>query len=97
MARIHSICKCNKHKLLLHVSSLIFSFKSTIVLNANVAFLAIRSADTNSDPFRSPVQISSYCSVTASIGSIILGLILVRQSRTKFASAPVIASDVVGD
>jgi hypothetical protein len=64
------------------------------VLNANVAFLSIQSVDTNSDPYRSPAQISSYCSIAASIGSIILGLILVRQSRTKHGET---ASDVVSD
>jgi len=52
-------------------------------LNANVAFLAINSVDVNRDPYRSPAQISSYCSTSASIGSIILGLILVRQNQTK--------------
>ena len=64
------------------------------MLNANVAFLSIQSVDTNSDPYRSPAQISSYCSITASIGSIILGLILVRQSRTKHGET---ASEVVSD
>jgi len=60
-----------------------FILNSTVMLNANVAFLSIQSVDTNSEPYRSPTQISSYCSITASIGSIIIGLILVRQSRTK--------------
>jgi len=60
-----------------------FILYSTVVLNANVAFLSIQSVDTNNGPYRSPAQISSYCSIAASIGSIILGLILVRQSRTK--------------
>jgi len=59
------------------------TFKSAVVLNANVAFLSIQSVDTNDGPYRSPAQISSYCSITASIGSIMIGLILVRQSRTK--------------
>ena len=74
--------------------SIFFFKKSTVVLNANVAFLSIQSVDTNSDPYRSPAQISSYCSITASIGSIILGLILVRQSRTKHGET---ASEVVSD
>jgi len=60
-----------------------FILYSTVLLNANVAFLAINSVDVNRDPYRSPAQISSYCSTSASIGSIILGLILVRQNQTK--------------
>ena len=64
------------------------------MLNANVAFLSIQSVDTYNDPYRSPAQISSYCSITASIGSIILGLILVRQSRTKHGET---ADEVVSD
>jgi len=53
------------------------------MLNANVAFLAIQSVDSSEGPYRSPAQISSYMSVVASIGSIILGLLLIRQNRTK--------------
>jgi len=53
------------------------------MLNANVAFLAIQSVDVNANPYRSPAQISSYLSVVANIGSIILGLLLMRQNRTK--------------
>ena len=54
--------------------------QATVMLNANVAFLGkLQSADAN----RSPAQISSYCSITASIGSIILGLLLVRQNQIK--------------
>jgi len=53
------------------------------MLNANVAFLAIQSVDVDANPYRSPAQISSYLSVAANIGSIILGLLLMRQNRTK--------------
>jgi len=60
-----------------------FILYSTVLLNANVAFLAINSVDINRNPYRSHTQISSYCSISASIGSIILGLILVRQNQTK--------------
>ncbi|KAF8814754.1 hypothetical protein BYT27DRAFT_7205709 [Phlegmacium glaucopus] len=56
-----------------------FILYATVLLNANVAFLGKQSGDAN----RSPAQISSYCSITASIGSIILGLLLVRQNQTK--------------
>ena len=57
--------------------------QATVMLNANVAFLAIQSVDVNDDPRRSAAQISSYLSVIANIGSIILGLLLMRQNRTK--------------
>jgi len=51
------------------------------MLNANLAFLAIQSVDVNTNPYRSPAQISSYLSVAANIGSILLGLLLMRHSR----------------
>ncbi|TFK73482.1 hypothetical protein BDN72DRAFT_183056 [Pluteus cervinus] len=55
---------------------------ATVLLNANVAFLAIQSVDTHTDPkFRSPAQIASYLSIIASIGCVILGLLLVAQCR----------------
>ncbi|TFK73478.1 hypothetical protein BDN72DRAFT_814413 [Pluteus cervinus] len=61
-----------------------FILFATVLLNANVAFLAIQSVDTHADPtVRSPAQIASYLSIIASIGSIILGLLLARQNRTK--------------
>ncbi|KDR80110.1 hypothetical protein GALMADRAFT_242351 [Galerina marginata CBS 339.88] len=62
-----------------------FVLWSTVVLTANVAFLAIQSVDSKPDnlPYRSPAQISSYLSVVASIGSIVLGLLLMRQNRTR--------------
>ncbi|KAG7448692.1 uncharacterized protein BT62DRAFT_722057 [Guyanagaster necrorhizus] len=57
---------------------------STVLLNANVAFLAIQSVDNSSAKRgRSPAQISSYISIIASIGSIILGLLLIRKNRSK--------------
>ena len=63
------------------------------MLNANVAFLSIQSVDTNAGQYRSPAQISSYCSIAASIGSVIVGLILVRKSRTKQETASQVVSD----
>jgi len=66
-----------------------------VLLNANVAFLAIQSVDQiseNQSPDRSPAQIASYLSIIASIGSIILGLLLIRQNRTKSRET---ADDVV--
>jgi len=72
----------------LHTCTMIKSIplQATVMLNANVAFLAIQSVDVNNvngGPYRSPAQISSYLSVIANIGSIILGLLLMRQNRTK--------------
>jgi len=56
-----------------------------------VAFLAIPSVDPqNNGPFppplhpaRTPAQVASYISIVTSIGSIIVGLLLVRQYRVK--------------
>ncbi|KAJ7730712.1 hypothetical protein B0H14DRAFT_2409556 [Mycena olivaceomarginata] len=59
--------------------------QSQVVLNVNVAFLAISSVDaaTGSDGSRSMLQISSYISAIASMGSIMLGLTLIRKIRPK--------------
>jgi hypothetical protein len=46
--------------------------QATVLLNANVGFLAIGSVDLNG---RSPIQV-------ASMGSMILGLLLVSHNRT---------------
>ncbi|KAJ3516741.1 hypothetical protein NLJ89_g928 [Agrocybe chaxingu] len=59
-----------------------FVLFGTVMLNANMALLAIQSVDEEG-PMKSGVQISGYLSVVASIGSIILGLLLIRQNRTK--------------
>ena len=53
------------------------------MLTSNVGYLAIQSVDLNDGAARSPGQIASYLSVVANIGSIILGLLLMRQNRTK--------------
>ncbi|OBZ72779.1 hypothetical protein A0H81_07310 [Grifola frondosa] len=55
---------------------------ATVLLNANVAFLAIPSVDTGAD-HRTPEQISSYLSILTSIGSILSGLLLIRYHRVK--------------
>ncbi|KAH6917967.1 hypothetical protein BKA70DRAFT_1415993 [Coprinopsis sp. MPI-PUGE-AT-0042] len=60
-----------------------FILYATVLLNANVAFIAIQSIDTQEGSYRSPVQVASYLSIVASIGSIIIGLLLVRQNRTR--------------
>ncbi|KAF8893792.1 hypothetical protein BD779DRAFT_951008 [Infundibulicybe gibba] len=55
---------------------------STILLNANVAFLAIPSND-NAGSIRSAAQTISYFSTMSSLASVIIGLLLVRQHRTR--------------
>jgi len=69
----------------------IVHFQGTVLLNANVAFLAIPATLGNGGQpgqgpnihGRSAAEIASYASVLASIGCIILGLLLDRQNRTK--------------
>ncbi|KIY64263.1 hypothetical protein CYLTODRAFT_358653, partial [Cylindrobasidium torrendii FP15055 ss-10] len=54
----------------------------TVLLNANVAFLAIQSVDEGTyKPQRSAAQLASYVSVVTVMGSLIIGLLLVRQNR----------------
>ncbi|KAI0738982.1 hypothetical protein C8Q80DRAFT_1222247 [Daedaleopsis nitida] len=59
-----------------------FVLYATVLLNANVAFLAIPSVDTG-DGTISAAQISSYLSIVTSVGGILLGLLLIRQHRVK--------------
>ncbi|KAJ3825329.1 hypothetical protein F5880DRAFT_1730331 [Lentinula raphanica] len=57
---------------------------NTVLLNADIAFLAIQSIDNSSNlPKRSPAQIACFLSIVACFGSIILGLILVRTHYAK--------------
>ena len=56
--------------------------QATVLLNANVAFLAIPSVDNGNGQLTAP-QISSYLSIVTSVGSILLGLLLIRQHRVK--------------
>ncbi|KAF9051550.1 hypothetical protein BJ165DRAFT_896597 [Panaeolus papilionaceus] len=65
---------------------------ATVLLNANVAFLAIQSVDVGK-PSRSPIQISCYLSVVASVGCIILSLLLIRQTRNKTRECAAEASE----
>ena len=53
-----------------------------MLLNANVAFLAIPSVDPGNRT-RTPSQLASYLSIITSVGSIVIGLLLLRQHRTK--------------
>jgi hypothetical protein len=81
-------------------SSRNFHHKSTVMLTANVGFLAIpgvvlsnlsgTSLTSASQVliFPSATQIASSLSVEASIGSIVIGLLLVRHNRTKQREDP---------
>lgn len=53
-----------------------------VLLIANVAFLAIPSVDPG-DRIRTPSQLASYFSIITSIGNVVIGLLLLRQHRTK--------------
>jgi hypothetical protein len=70
------------------------------MLSANVGFLAIPGVviSTLNDNitsasevviFTSPAQIASYMSMEASVGSIVIGLLLVRHNRSKQKEDPV--------
>ncbi|KAI0642653.1 hypothetical protein C8Q79DRAFT_1013325 [Trametes meyenii] len=56
---------------------------STVILTANVGFLAIQSVDQNGEanPDRSAAQIVSYISTLLSVGNIIACTVLARQHR----------------
>ncbi|KAJ6473541.1 hypothetical protein C8R47DRAFT_1053619 [Mycena vitilis] len=62
-----------------------FTLYATVLLNANVAFLAIQSVDNNGNIHlsRSPTQLSSYVSMLTSIASIMIGLLLTKQNRNR--------------
>lgn len=53
-----------------------------MVLNANVAFLAINNIDSN-DGTRGPAATASYMSTITSIGAVVVGLLLVRKHRAR--------------
>jgi len=60
-----------------------FNLLATVLLNANVGFLAIQSVDNGDNGNRSPTQILSYWSLSASVGSILLGTFLVRFHQSE--------------
>ena len=55
--------------------------QATVLLNANVGFLAIQSVDDGGG--NSLRQIASYMSLMASFASIMLGLVFVGHNRTE--------------
>jgi len=52
-----------------------------VLLNANVALLALPSVDLGNHA-RTPAQFASYLSIITSLGSVVTGLLLLRQYRT---------------
>ncbi|KAG1798696.1 uncharacterized protein BJ212DRAFT_200958 [Suillus subaureus] len=66
---------CSKFKGQLQGSNLL----ATVLLNANVGFLAINTVDKGG---RDAIQLASYMSLVTSLGSIVLGLSFVSYDRT---------------
>jgi hypothetical protein len=62
-----------------------FNLPATVLLSANMSFLAIQSVDNGGAKVkdRSAAQIASYISIVTSLGTVILSLLLVRQYRSK--------------
>ncbi|KAG1737292.1 hypothetical protein EDB19DRAFT_2040001 [Suillus lakei] len=58
---------------------------ATVLLNANVGFLAINSVDKGG---RSAIQMASYMSLVTSMGSMVVGLLLVSHNRSKSQDTP---------
>ncbi|KAI0044956.1 hypothetical protein FA95DRAFT_186460 [Auriscalpium vulgare] len=73
-----------------------FILYATVIMTVNVGFLAIPGVvpvnNDNSVSTSLPAQITSYLSVLGSIGSIIVGLVLVRHNRAKSDDHPSTAS-----
>ncbi|KAJ7203790.1 hypothetical protein GGX14DRAFT_501350 [Mycena pura] len=66
---------------------------ATVLMNAGIAFLAIPTVDNGQNTFtRSTGQIAGYISVIASLGSVIVGLILLHKNRTRKTDLDAMAS-----
>ncbi|KAH9074275.1 hypothetical protein EDB83DRAFT_2516038 [Lactarius deliciosus] len=61
------------------------SLLSTVMLSANIGFLAIPGVVVN---ITTPAQIASYMSMEASVGSIVIGLLLVGHNRSRQKEDP---------
>ncbi|KAJ7719623.1 hypothetical protein DFH07DRAFT_761081 [Mycena maculata] len=68
----------------------------TVLLNADMAFLSIPTVGSGESPVTSIGQIAGYLSVMASLGTVIVGLILMRQSRIRKDDAPDVAAAFLG-
>lgn len=61
--------------------------QGTVLLNANVAFLGVPYVGQSAQA--DAAQLSSYLSIVASVGTIVVGLLLIRQNRkSRQALAP---------
>lgn len=78
---MHSLCMCTVSKSMNPLTYL--DWQSAILLNANIALLAI-SNFSNAGNFRrnSALMIPSQISIVATLGSILTSLLLIRNSRT---------------
>ncbi|KAJ7741402.1 hypothetical protein DFH07DRAFT_837908 [Mycena maculata] len=67
------------------------------VLNASVSFLSIQSVDQGGNVAfkRSPAQIAGYLSISASAGSIILALLLLKKTRHRDRENPAEAASFI--
>ncbi|KAF8190319.1 hypothetical protein K438DRAFT_1831838 [Mycena galopus ATCC 62051] len=76
-----------------------FTLYATVVLNANVAFLSIQSVDQGGNivSARSAAQISSYLSMLTSIGSVIIGLLLVKHHRNRARNTAAEAANFIAN
>ena len=92
------VCRCTALKPKFSIFTQTIS-QSTVMLSANVGFLAVPGVviSTLNDNitsaseaiiFTSPAQIASYMSMVASIGSIVIGLLLTRHNRSKRNEGP---------
>lgn len=69
------------HRSVYNIRRVSYPLQATVLLNANVGFLAIHSVDDgNGTTLR---QIASYLSLMSSLASIILGLVFVGHNRTE--------------
>ena len=89
MERVYYICAfyifisfaCRS--IFINIYKYFITFQATVLLNANVAFLAIQSVDSSGAVgHRSNAQRASYFSIVNSIGAIVLGLLLIREHNT---------------
>lgn len=53
------------------------------MLNANVAYLSMQGWGIHQSLVRSPMLIASYISMATNIASIVMGLLLVKQTSSK--------------
>ncbi|KAG1877005.1 hypothetical protein C8R48DRAFT_768568 [Suillus tomentosus] len=80
---------CLKFKGQLQDSNLL----ATVLLNANVGFLAINTVDRSG---RNAIQMASYMSLVTSLGSIVVGLFFVSHDRTSGQNTATEAAEFLG-